>query len=197
MSGMAIQREDLPDLRPTERLSSLAATRVAWGLRGSVGPFVEIFDANEQLSTARVRISSSQVIVDRRRMIYRAPVRQPRGRRLHCSIPAADLGDQVAVHFRPVGRAASSAASTPYRGEKECRELGREATPRSTPRGAGGAEGARKGRNMEQAGRRGILRRLCTAERRILTLQNLEPGALVQKPIQAATASVAPPFSMR
>jgi hypothetical protein len=57
MSGMAIQREDLPDLRPTERLSSLAATRVAWGLRGSVGPFVEIFDANEQLSTARVRIS--------------------------------------------------------------------------------------------------------------------------------------------
>ena len=56
--------------------------------------------------------------------------------------------------------------------KKECRELGREGTPRSTPRGAGGAEGARKGRNTEQAGRRGILCRLCTAERRILTLQS-------------------------
>ncbi len=50
--------------------------------------------------------------------------------------------------------------------------MGREGTPRSTPRGAGGAEGARKGRNTEQAGRRGILCRLCTAERRILTLQS-------------------------
>ena len=56
--------------------------------------------------------------------------------------------------------------------EKKCRELGREGTPRGTPRGAGGAEGARKGRNTEQAGRRGILCRLCTAERRILTLQS-------------------------
>ena len=42
----------------------------------------------------------------------------------------------------------------------ECRELGMEGTPRSTPRGAGKAEGARKGRNTEQAGRRGILCRL-------------------------------------
>jgi hypothetical protein len=60
----------------------------------------------------------SQVIVDRRRMNYRAPVRQPRRRRPHCSIPRCRPRRQVAIHFRPVCRAASSAASTPYRGEK-------------------------------------------------------------------------------
>jgi hypothetical protein len=45
--------------------------------------------------------------------------------------------------------------------------------------------------NMSRAGRLG------GHNARVFSHSVLEPGALVQKPIQAATASVAPPFSTR
>ena len=82
--------------RSARRSCSDAAVRpatAAGGLRGgsSGAPWTNRRLAGVSASAERGRSllpgCGSQVIVDRRRMNYRAPVRQLRGRRPHCSIP--------------------------------------------------------------------------------------------------------------
>ncbi len=95
--ALSHQKDDVADMVGLYALvGSDAAVRpvtTAGGQRGgsSGAPWTNRLLAGASASAERgrslLRGCGSQVIVDRRRMIYRAPVRQLRGRRPHCSIP--------------------------------------------------------------------------------------------------------------